>query len=353
MPSSADDDRACGALAPRSAGRCRHATTPSTRTRSIVFAAAMLMLTGCTAPLDPAASTPAATAPEEADIAQTFTLDDGRAMYLECTGSGSPTVVLLSGQRGSADDWKIVADGVSSPSVWSLVADDTRVCAYDRPGTPVGEQPSRSDPVPQPADAQSMADDLNALLAAAAITEPVVLAAHSAGGLVARQFAAEHPESVAGMVLIDVLSDGLRTYMTPEQWAMQKPLLRGDIDESLLEYPALEWIDADTSFDQLQAAPPLPQMPLIVLSADEPIGPTIPALKAAGVVGPEIPDDFGYVTDAAQAKSQADLAALAEGSIHITDTDSGHNVHHEQPALVAEAILDVVARVQAGAATAR
>jgi pimeloyl-ACP methyl ester carboxylesterase len=340
MPSSADDDRACGALAPRSAGRSRHATTPSTRTRSIAFAAAMLMLTGCTAPLDPAASTPTATAAEEADIAQTFTLDDGRAMYLECTGSGSPTVVLLSGQRGSADDWKIVADGVSSPSVWSLVADDTRVCAY-------------SDPVPQPADAQSMADDLNALLVAAAITEPVVLAAHSAGGLVARQFAAEHPESVAGMVLIDALSDGLRTHMTPAQWAIQKPLLRGDIDESLLEYPALEWIDADTSFDQLQAAPPLPQMPLIVLSADEPIGPTIPALKAAGVVGPEIPDDFGYVTDAAQAKSQADLAALAEGSIHITDTDSGHNVHHEQPALVAEAILDVVARVRAGAATAR
>jgi pimeloyl-ACP methyl ester carboxylesterase len=323
------------------------------QTRSIAVTAAMLILTACGAPQVPAASTPTPTATTEGDIAQTFTLPDGREMYLQCTGSGSPTVVLLSGQRGSADDWKIVADGVASPSVWSLVAEETRVCAYDRPGTPVGDQPSRSDPVTQPANAQAMVDDLHALLAAAEITEPVVLAAHSAGGLVARLFAAEHPDDVAGMVLVDALGEGLRTHMTAEQWAIQKPLLRGDIDDSLLEYPALEWIDAETSFDQLEAAPPLPQLPLIVISADEPIGPTIPALKAAGAIGPEIPDDFGYVTDAAQKLSQLDQAALVQGSIHITDTASGHNVHYEQPALVAEAILDVVARAREGAVTAQ
>jgi pimeloyl-ACP methyl ester carboxylesterase len=273
-------------------------------------------------------------------------------MYLECTGTGSPTVMLISGQRGSADDWKVVAEGVDSPSVWSLVAEGTRVCAYDRPGTPVGDQPSRSDPVAQPANAQGMVDDLHALMEAAGITEPVVLAAHSAGGVVARLFAAEHPDSVAGMVLVDALSEGLRTYMTPEQWAIQKPLLRGNIDESIAEYPALEWIDADTSFDQMEAAPPIKQMPLIVITADELIGPTIPELKASGAIGPEIPDDFGYVTDTVREKSQNDLAALVRGSIHITDTHSGHNVHYEQPQLVAGAILDVVERVRQGSDTA-
>ncbi len=89
-------------------------------------------------------------------------------------------------------------------------------------------------------------------------------------------------------------------------------------------------------------------MPLIVISADQPIGPTIPALKAAGVLGQEVPDDFGYVTDAAQVKSQADLAASVPGSIHVTETNSGHNVHIEQPALVAGAILDVVRLVRDG-----
>jgi pimeloyl-ACP methyl ester carboxylesterase len=93
-------------------------------------------------------------------------------------------------------------------------------------------------------------------------------------------------------------------------------------------------------------------MPLIVVSADQAIGPTIPGLKQAGVIGPEIPDDFGYVTDIAQAKSQAHQAALVSGSIHITKTDSGHDVHIEQPALVADAVLDVVERVRANADTA-
>jgi hypothetical protein len=38
--------------------------------------------------------------------------------------------------------------------------------------------------------------------------------------------------------------------------------------------------------------------------------------------------------------------------VFITHTDSGHNVHYEQPMLVADAILDVVALVQKGVDTA-
>jgi len=79
-------------------------------------------------------------------------------MYMECRGTGSPTVVLVSGQRGSAEDWSIVADGVNSPPVFSLVSEKSRVCVYDRPGTPVGEGPSRSDPIEQPATAEAIAE---------------------------------------------------------------------------------------------------------------------------------------------------------------------------------------------------
>jgi pimeloyl-ACP methyl ester carboxylesterase len=223
------------------------------------------------------------------------------------------------------------------------------VCAYDRPGTPVGDGPSRSDPVEQPANAGDMVADLRALLTAADIDEPIVIAAHSAGGLAARLYTATYPDAVAGMVLVDTLSEAIREHETPAEWEIQKPLLRGDIDESIAEYPPLEWIDADTSFDQVMAAPPIKQMPLIVVSADEPIGPTIPGLKEAGVIGQDIPDDFGYVTDRMHEISQAEQAALVAGSRHILKTDSGHNVHRIRPQIVADAVLEVVELVRAGA----
>ena len=49
------------------------------------------------------------------------------------------------------------------PTVFAEVAKFTRVCAYDRPGTPVGEKPSRSDPVRQPTTAGDAVADLHAL----------------------------------------------------------------------------------------------------------------------------------------------------------------------------------------------
>ena len=78
------------------------------------------------------------------DIAGLVDIGGGRKMYLECRGAGSPTVVLVAGLRASAEDWNI-AKG-SGPTVFTEVAKLTRVCAYDRPGTPVGEKPSSQRP---------------------------------------------------------------------------------------------------------------------------------------------------------------------------------------------------------------
>src|SRR5580704_14227663 len=86
-----------------------------------------------------------------ADFAGLVYIGGGRKMYLECRGTGSPTVVLVSGLRGSAEDWNIAEK--PSPTVFAEVAKFTRVCAYDRPGTLVWEKPSRSDPVRQPTTA--------------------------------------------------------------------------------------------------------------------------------------------------------------------------------------------------------
>jgi pimeloyl-ACP methyl ester carboxylesterase len=43
---------------------------------------------------------------------------------------------------------------------------------------------------------------------------------------------------------------------------------------------------------------------------------------------------------------QVDLASLSTDSKHIVAANAGHYIHHDQPELVVEAILDLVRRVQ-------
>src|SRR4029077_14343970 len=157
-------------------------------------------------------------------------LGDGRKMYLKCSGRGSPTVVLVGGLRASADDWSI--SNKSMPAVFSEVAKFTRVCACDRPGTPVGEKLSRSDPVPQPTTPKDAVADLHALLSAAGEAGPYVLVGHSYGGLIVRLYASTYPKDVSGLVLVDALSEGLQDAETPQQWTIQRKLIEGDVRES-------------------------------------------------------------------------------------------------------------------------
>jgi pimeloyl-ACP methyl ester carboxylesterase len=204
-------------------------------------------------------TTPLPALAQSNDFAGLVDIGGGRKMYLECRGTGAPTVVVVAGAKASADDWTVSAPG--SINVFSAVAEFTRICAYDRPGTPVGDAPSRSDPVAQPTTAADSVADLHALLGTAGIATPVMLVAHSYGGLVARLEAMTHPGDVAGMVLVDALSEGLRAAETPDEWAIQRVLLEGDLTESLKLYPDLERGDANRSFDQLLAAAPLKPMP--------------------------------------------------------------------------------------------
>src|SRR5688500_13759918 len=80
----------------------------------------------------------------------------GRKLYLECHGTGSPTVVLISGYRSSGRYWTDDLLHPDAPRTMVLpgVAETTRVCTYDRPGTvaTTGEDElvSRSDAIAQP-----------------------------------------------------------------------------------------------------------------------------------------------------------------------------------------------------------
>jgi len=112
----------------------------------------------------------------------------GRRMYLRCTGSGSPTVVLAPGYGSTSAIWGWIAPEV---------ARDTRVCVYDRAGR------GWSDDAPDQQDGFGIATDLHALLTSAHEAPPYVLAGHSFGGLYVRAFAARYPDQTAGVVLLD------------------------------------------------------------------------------------------------------------------------------------------------------
>jgi hypothetical protein len=66
---------------------------------------------------------------------------------------------------------------------------------------------------------------------------------------------------------------------------------------------------------------------------------------AAGTLPANVPPDFGYVTDAAQKQAQERLVPNAK---HITNTNSGHEIHKEQPQLVIDSIREVVDAVRSG-----
>jgi pimeloyl-ACP methyl ester carboxylesterase len=145
----------------------------------------------------------AASAPASGNFAGLIDIGAGRKMYLECSGSGSPTVILESGYRNDADIWSTELEPGMSP-VFSQVAKFTRVCAYDRPGTFLdADHLGRSTPVPMPRTARDLVSDLHALLQTANIPGPYVFAAHSFGGIFARLYASTYPSQVVGMVFQD------------------------------------------------------------------------------------------------------------------------------------------------------
>ena len=113
----------------------------------------------------------------------------GRRLYVHCTGSGSPAVVLVSGLAETSTYW----GGWIAPAV----AQNTTVCAYDRAGQ------GWSDPPASPQDGAAVASDLHTLLDHAQIPGPYVLVGHSTGGAYVRVFAARYPDQVAGMVFLD------------------------------------------------------------------------------------------------------------------------------------------------------
>jgi pimeloyl-ACP methyl ester carboxylesterase len=226
-------------------------------------------------------------------------------------------------------------------AVFPRAAQVSRVCAYDRPGTETttaaGRQESRSTLVPQPTSGTQASNDLRSVLAASGELGPYVLVGHSYGGDIVRLFAAAQPAKVAGLVLVDALSEDLPKRLTADQSASLEKLN----SPSAQGRPAgAEEFRFDVVFPELRAVTASPTVPTVVLTADRKV--ISSADIASGQLPPFVTQEFADALWTAQLAAQDELAAKFPGATHITKTGSGHYIHVEQPQLVVDAIVQVV-----------
>ncbi len=233
----------------------------------------------------------------------------GHRLHIRCAGEGVPAVVLDSGLASDNHDWEPVEKRVSG---------FTRVCSYDRAGL------GKSDSANGVPTSQTASDDLHSLLSAAGIAGPVVLVGHSYGGLNVRLYAAQHPESSAGVILVESLQpDNLvRAAEILGEQAMAA-LMRG-----LQGNP--EGVDVAASFDQVRVAGDLGGLPLTVITAGRPNLPPF--------IDREISDRLA----GSWLESQRELVRLSSAGVHVIAGESGHCVQCDQPELVADVIRRMV-----------
>jgi pimeloyl-ACP methyl ester carboxylesterase len=256
------------------------------------------------------AKTPRA-APVIAGAGRVVDIGGGRTLFLNCTGSGSPALVLEAGLGGDSVSWQ---------SVQPELGRTTRTCSYDRAGL------GNSLALPGIHDARDEIGDLLRLLDSARIDPPYVLVGHSYGGLLVRLFAQAHPHEVAGMVLVDSMGRD-QTRRTMAIWPRsQTPELRRS-----LARPVQDGVDLRSGEVQASRVRSLGDTPLAVITAGR---------ETFGGV----PKSFARTLDRLWLTMQDELAALSGDVVHVVALRSDHNVQtgEGQPDVVIRAVQAVV-----------
>lgn len=311
--------------------------------------AAVLALSSCgasTAGSGVAASTAPADSAQH-DVSGLVDVGGGRQIYTECRGEGSPTVVLISGKGAGAEDWFDVLDPAdpahtapgddlpfgadvhrSDDAVLPSVARFTRVCTYDRPDVRDGEDVTT--PRPQPHTVDLDVDDLHALLGALGEKGPYVLVPHSYAGLITTLYARTYPDEVAGLVMVDTATPLIEQVVSPAK------LANWDASNATTSPESREGVQLNDALARINAAPPMPAVPAVELSADKPwrFDRLPPESDTATMVNF---DDWTTAQNLLAADLDAD---------HVTETHSGHHIYLYSPALVVNAIRTVVDEVR-------
>ena len=267
-------------------------------------------------------------------------------LRVECTGVGSPTVVLESGLGDASFYWARIS---------AAVATTTRVCVYDRAGR------GWSESAPKPQDGLTIAADLHTLLAKSGNPAPYVLVGHSSGGVYVRIFAAKYPDEVAGMVLLDAQPPdpfaslpGYPAFYagTPTLYGILPSVARLGVLRLLygsafgdLPAPARDEERADQASVRLQVSA-RDEIAQLRASLEEARALTSLGARPLVVVTAEAEAQAGWVA------AQDGLVSLSTNSVHRvlpTMTHAALITSESGAAASSKAILDVVAVVRAGA----
>ena len=268
----------------------------------------------------------------------------GYRLHINCTGSGSPTVVIESGWGDSSATW-----GWVQPEI----AKTTRVCTYDRAGM------GWSDLSPEPRNAREYAKELHTLLAKANEPGPYVLVGHSMGAFTVIVYAHDYPAEVSGLVLVDGQDLPTSNVATPQP--APKPGGAATYLTSLLARIGLVRLLPDTfgSIENLpegdkQAYTAFAVAPRSIQTfTDEGMGMSEGGAQARAVTSlgalPLIVLSRGKDLDAKHTAAQTDLLQFSTNSQQLFADQSGHHIMIEQPDVAIAAIVKMVEMVRQAA----
>lgn len=234
----------------------------------------------------------------------------GRSLYLRCTGAGSPTVVIESFPIGASADWAQVEAGV---------ARSNRVCIYDPAGFGLSDPPPPGLVTPK-----ARCQDLWALLAAAGVSGPFVLAGFVVGADVVLACHRLFPDDVAGLVLVSPRGLDPETH---DRFVAQLPA--ADQDAEMAGWTEGGGPEAAAEFAALPPGPPVPAI-IIQGGLPEDAAPGWPA------------DQLDAVLKSAQEQIAADVGAR----LVVASGVKGNTVLTDAPEVVITAIEEVAEAVR-------
>ena len=241
----------------------------------------------------------------------------GYTLYYKELGTGGPAVIFLAGEDDNITVWRKVQPDV---------AEFTTTIAYDRGGVGCSDQGEN------PRTADVVAAELEAFLDALGLTDPVILCGHSFGGLFARYFANQHPERVAGLILVDatheLMENELAESLKPE--SLEKEDLEYGVYFGISGKAGVwgEYYNRFNTYSMIAANRSLPDIPLIYLSA--------------GNYDPgQVPANQATAADAIKETLDEDQASLTPQGQLIVVTNSGHDIQIQQPQEVIDAVQQV------------